>query len=91
MPGIRLRTQNAKGAVRLDNGSKSQTVVKRGYRRFDAANYIGVSPSKFDQLVQDGRMPKPVHIDGCIVWDVRELDAAFEAIRENDTSWDDFR
>lgn len=52
----------------------------RGVRREAAAAYVGVSPSKFDEMVADGRMPKPKHIDGCVVWDVKRLDAAWDAL-----------
>jgi predicted DNA-binding transcriptional regulator AlpA len=54
----------------------------RGLRREEAARYVGVSPTKFDQLVADGRMPKPIRIDGCLVWDRWELDLAFDALRD---------
>jgi hypothetical protein len=53
--------------------------------------YIGISPSKFDELVEDGRMPAPVQIDGRKVWDIRQLDLAFDALpRKNSVtnSWD---
>lgn len=63
--------------------------VKRGFNRIEAAAYIGVSPTKFDLLVRDGRMPKAKQIDGRKVWDVRELDPAFEELGNVDTSWDD--
>jgi predicted DNA-binding transcriptional regulator AlpA len=54
----------------------------RGLRREEAARYVGVSPTKFDQLVADGRMPVPVRIDGCVVWDRHEMDLAFDALRD---------
>lgn len=41
-----------------------------------AAAYVGLSASKFDMLVQDGRMPRPRRIDSRRLWDVRQLDAA---------------
>jgi hypothetical protein len=53
--------------------------------------YIGISPSKFDELVADGRMPGPVKIDSRKLWDIRHLDLAFDALpRENQlsNSWD---
>jgi len=34
-------------------------------------------------------MPKAKHIDGRKVWDVRELDPAFDDLGNLDTSWDD--
>lgn len=52
----------------------------RGLCREAAARYVGVSPTKFDELVQDGRMPKPKRIDGRNVWDRSALDFAFEAL-----------
>jgi hypothetical protein len=63
--------------------------IKRGFNRFEAAAYIGVGTTKFDELVRQGRMPKPVRIDNRKVWDVRELDLAFEELGDVDASWDD--
>jgi hypothetical protein len=54
--------------------------------------YIGISPSKFDELVADGRMPAPVRIDSRNVWDIRRLDLAFDTLAMEDTarnSWED--
>ena len=59
---------------------------RRGLRRSDAAAYVGVSPSKFNQLVADGRMPQPLKIDGCTIWDIRKLDAAFDELAEGDAN-----
>lgn len=52
--------------------------VPRGLRRDDAARYVGLSPSKFDELVTSGIMPKPQLISGCVVWDRQKLDTAFD-------------
>ena len=49
----------------------------RGMSRDEAARYIGVGTTKFDQMVKDGRMPKPKRIDGRTVWDRIKLDDAF--------------
>jgi predicted DNA-binding transcriptional regulator AlpA len=57
---------------------------RRGYRREEAAHYVGVSPTKFDQLVKDKRMPRPIRIDGCVIWDKRKLDLAFDALVGDD-------
>ena len=35
----------------------SRTYAPRGLRREAAADWIGVSVGKFDELVRDGRMP----------------------------------
>lgn len=49
----------------------------RGLSREEAARYIGVGTTKFDELVAGRRMPKPKRIDGRTVWDRVALDAAF--------------
>jgi len=53
---------------------------RRGLPRADAAAYIGVGVSKFDEMVDDGRMPKPRCIDRRRVWDIRQLDEHFDAL-----------
>ena len=67
----------------------------RGLRREEAAKYIGVSTTKFEEMVKDGRMPPPKHIDGVRVYDVTQLDAAFDKLpggdTSDDTSWDDLK
>lgn len=52
----------------------------RGVNRVEASAYVGISASKFDEMVGDGRMPPPRRIDGRKVWDRLELDIAFEAL-----------
>ncbi|NSZ65163.1 hypothetical protein G6L16_018650 [Agrobacterium tumefaciens] len=49
----------------------------RGMSRDEAARYIGVGTTKFDQMVKDGRMPKPKRVDGRTLWDRIKLDEAF--------------
>jgi hypothetical protein len=58
------------------------SLAPRGICRVGAATYIGISASKFDELVADGRMPQPKRIDGRKVWDVKALDRAFEGLPE---------
>jgi Predicted transcriptional regulator len=74
--------------------ASARPIPRRGLRRDEAAAYVGISPSKFDQAVSDGRMPRPRKLDGCVIWDVRELDAAFDDLptdRQSDggNEWDD--
>lgn len=52
----------------------------RGLQREIAAKYVGISATKFDQLVQEGRMPQPKRVDGRKVWDRHALDLAFDAL-----------
>jgi predicted DNA-binding transcriptional regulator AlpA len=68
-------------------------IVPRGLSRAEAAHYIGVSPSLFDQMVRDGRMPAPKSINARKVWDRKRLDEAFEALPDTSDSganpWDE--
>jgi predicted DNA-binding transcriptional regulator AlpA len=64
----------------------------RGLSREAAAQYVGVSAGKFDELVGDGRMPKAVQLDGRKVWDRRALDRAFDQLAGSEAErndWDD--
>lgn len=53
---------------------------RRGLSCAESADYIGVSVTKFLEMVGDGRMPKAKEIDRRRVWDIRKLDAAFDAL-----------
>lgn len=59
-------------------------IPRRGLSRTEAATFLGISPSKFDQLVEDGRMPRPRMIDNRKIWDVCELDMAFDDLPRED-------
>ena len=54
-----------------------------------SAAYIGVSPSLFDEMVKDGRMPKPMRINARTVWDRVKLDEAFAALSDGTKDGDD--
>lgn len=69
--------------VRLRQG-RIVALPPRALRREDAAAYVAMSGTKFDQLVSDGRMPKPFRVDGCVLWDVRKLDLAYEVMAGDD-------
>ncbi len=68
----------------------------RGLNREAAAAYVGVGPTKFDEMVQDGRMPQPKKIDSRKIWDRHALDRAFDRLdgqltpRSRASDWDDF-
>lgn len=42
---------------------------RRNLSREEAATYVGIGATKFDELVKDGRMPKPFKIDGRVLWE----------------------
>jgi predicted DNA-binding transcriptional regulator AlpA len=52
----------------------------RGLSRAVAAAYIGISPTLFDELVKDGRMPRPKLINSRTIWDRHAIDEAFSAL-----------
>ena len=59
-------------------------LMPRGLRREAAALYVGFSTTKFDEMVADGRMPKPKLVDSCVVWDRLQLDASFDALPDQE-------
>ena len=69
----------------------------RGLSRDQAAAYIGTGVTKFTEMVNDGRMPGPKHVDGRVIWDRYQLDQAFGALDADDPddmtkakqAWDD--
>lgn len=60
------------------------TYPPRGMSREEAARYIGVGTTKFDEMVSDRRMPKPKRIDGRVIWDRLAIDAAFSDLPSGD-------
>lgn len=58
----------------------------RGLCREEAARYIGIGATKFDEMVHDGRMPKPKRVDGRTVWDRVALDAYFSDLPDDNVS-----
>lgn len=63
-----------------------QRVEPRGLSRAEAAGYVGISPSTFDLMVADGRMPAPKRINSRLVWDRQRLDEAFENLPEKEVA-----
>jgi predicted DNA-binding transcriptional regulator AlpA len=59
------------------------SLAPRGLSRAQAAEYVGIGATKFDEMVADGRMPKPLRIDGRTVWDRIGLDEAFAALADD--------
>jgi hypothetical protein len=74
--------------------SEVRPVPRRGLSREEAAIYLGISPVKFDDLRRDGKVPAPRLIGERKVWDIHELDLAFDELpRDNaattKNSWSD--
>ncbi len=65
--------------------------ARRGLNRVEAAGYIGLSPTGFDRLVHEKQMPRPKHVGGRRIWDLRALGLAFDALDARDADanpWD---
>lgn len=65
-----------------------RSLAPRGLARPEAARYVGISPTTFDEMVKDGRMPKPKMIGSKPVWDIRALDLAFDVLPDQDAPTD---
>jgi predicted DNA-binding transcriptional regulator AlpA len=55
----------------------------RGLSREEAARHVGVGTTKFDEMVSDGRMPRPKRIDGRKVWDRVAVEMAFSNLPDD--------
>jgi predicted DNA-binding transcriptional regulator AlpA len=51
-----------------------------GLRREEAAAHIRIGETKFDEMVRDGRMPKPRRIDSATVWDRLDVERKFREL-----------
>lgn len=58
----------------------------RGLSRDEAARWIGMGTTKFDELVKDGRMPRGKRIDGRVIWDRYALDSAFADLPDSNSN-----
>jgi predicted DNA-binding transcriptional regulator AlpA len=61
----------------------------RGLSREEAARYIGVGSTLFDEMVADGRMPRPKSINSRAIWDRVALDIAFTSLPGKDSDLQD--
>lgn len=83
-----MATEIADGPQQRDLLPRS--LPPRGLSRVQAAAYIGISATLFDQLVGDGRMPKPKIVNSRSVWDRTRLDEAFDALPDKDGRGDPY-
>jgi predicted DNA-binding transcriptional regulator AlpA len=68
------------------NTTLPNSLPPRGICRKQAAEYLGVSPSHFDKLVNERIIPPAKRLGGRAVWDVRQLDKAFDELDSG--AWD---
>jgi predicted DNA-binding transcriptional regulator AlpA len=74
--------------------SAIRPIPRRGLSLTEAAIYVGVGATKFDELVATGQMPKPKRIDNRKVWDKLALDWAFDLLPDDgngqiDRTWEE--
>ena len=62
--------------------SERRAIQPRGLRRIEAASYVGISPTKFDELVRRGDMPAGFRVDSIRIWDIRDLDHCFAMLKD---------
>lgn len=60
--------------------AREQRIAPRGLNRDQASAYVGISSSTFDKLVEAGLMPRPRVMESRRVWDIQELDRAFDEL-----------
>ncbi len=70
---------------------RSRPLVRRGLSRLEAATYLGISPSKFDELRRANRIAPPKVLDGRPIFTVERLDEFLDSLPdENQAPNDDW-
>jgi hypothetical protein len=64
-------------------------VLRRGLSRVEAAMYLGISPSKFDELRKADRIGPAKILDCRKLFDIDMLDKFFEALTDENADADD--
>jgi hypothetical protein len=65
--------------------------IRRGLSRIEAATYLGISPSKFDELRKANRIAPAKVLDGRLIFTTERLDEFLDALPdENQTDKDDW-
>ncbi len=67
-------------------------ITPLGLSRIEAADYVGVGVSKFDELVQLGQMPKPKKIGSRTLYDRRLIEQHFDELGSDEVNpWDEIK
>jgi len=66
--------------TRLTALSAVRPIPRRGLSRVEAAMYIGISSSKFDELRKANRIAPPKVLDGRLIFTVERLDEFLDAL-----------
>jgi predicted DNA-binding transcriptional regulator AlpA len=54
-----------------------------------AAAYVGISKTAFLEGVKRGVLPKEVRVGHRVLWDIKDLDDAFDRLKEGGSLYDD--
>lgn len=72
--------------------AENKKMTPLGLSRSQAAEYIGVGLTKFDEMVRTGQMPKPKKIGSRTLYDRRLLEASFDELDSDDVNpWDEIK
>lgn len=63
---------------------RGATMPRRGLSRDEAAMYLGIGVGLFDNMREAGKIAPPRVIGARKLWDIRDLDMAFEALPRED-------
>jgi hypothetical protein len=66
--------------TRLTALSAVRPIPRRGLSRVEAAMYIGISSSKFDELRKANRIAPPKVLDGRFIFTIERLDEFLDAL-----------
>lgn len=69
----------------MSRAADSLSYPPRGLSREEAARYVGLGATKFDEMVKEGKMPKPKRVGSRTVWDRVALDIAFTDLPDVDS------
>ena len=95
LPNASPRIQTPDTAMKRRKGKKPSalppSLPPRGLSREQAAEYVGVSESHFDTMVNEGLMPKPKRSGKRTIWDLLAVDQAFSRLPNEDEQnpWDE--
>ena len=72
---------------------RGATMPRRGLSRDESAMYLGIGVGLFDELRAAGKVAPPRLIGNRKLWDIRDLDMAFESLPREDApalgeTWD---
>ena len=64
-------------------------IPRRGLSRSEAAAYLGISPSKFDELRKANRIAPPKVLDGRLIFITERLDEFLDALPDENQAGND--